>query len=66
MVTDIIEPHLIILFIEGLAEALHGWVKAYKPTTLQDAIMRARDLQDAVPKNQFPPKPTFPPKGKDT
>ena len=66
MVTDITEPRLIMLFTEGLAEPLCGWVKAYKPVTLQDAIGRARDLQDAVPKNRFPPKPAFPPKGKDT
>ena len=66
MVTNITEPRLIMLFIEGLAEPLRGWVKAYKPATLQDAIGRARDLQDAVPKNRFPPKPTFPSKGKDT
>ena len=66
MVTDITEPRLIMLFTEGLAEPLRGWVKAYKPVTFQDAIGRARDLQDAVPKNRFPPKPIFPPKGKDT
>ena len=34
MVTDITEPRLIMLFTEGLAESLRGWVKAYKPTTL--------------------------------
>ena len=34
MVTDIIEPQLIMLFTEGLAEPLHGWVKAYKRATL--------------------------------
>ena len=33
MVTDITEPRLIMLFIEGLAKPLHGWVKAYKPVT---------------------------------
>ena len=66
MVTDITEPRLIMLFTEGLAESLRGWVKAYKPATLQDAIGRAKDLQDTVLKNRFPPKPAFPPKGKDT
>ena len=55
-----------MLFIEGLAEPLRGWVKAYKPVTFQDAIGHARDLQDAVPKSRFPPKPIFPSKGKDT
>ena len=66
MVTDTTEPRLIMLFTEGLAEPLRGWVKAYKPATLMDAIWRARDLQNAVLKNRFPPKLSFPPKGKDT
>ena len=66
MVTDITEPHLIMLFTEGFVEPLRGWVKAYKPATLQDAIRRARDLQDAILKNRFPPNPAFPQKGKDT
>ena len=44
MVTDITEPRLIMLFTEGLAKPLRGWVKTYKPATLQDAIGRARDL----------------------
>jgi hypothetical protein len=65
MVTDISESRLVMLFTEALAEPLRGWVKAYKPTTLQDAISRTRDLQDAVPKSRFPPKPTFPIKDKD-
>jgi hypothetical protein len=32
--TDISEPRLIMLFIEGLTEPLRGWVKAYRPHTL--------------------------------
>jgi hypothetical protein len=32
--TEISEPRLIMLFIEGLTEPLRGWVKAYKPHTL--------------------------------
>ena len=66
MVMDITKPQLIMLFTKGLAEPLRGWVKAYKPVTFQDAIGHTRDLQDAVPKNKFPPMPIFPPKGKDT
>jgi hypothetical protein len=38
-VTDISEPGLIMLFTEGLIEPLRGWVKAYRPPTLQDAIL---------------------------
>lgn len=65
MGTDITEPRLIMLFTEGLVEPLCGWVKAYKPVTFQDAIGCARDLQDVVPKNRFPSKPIFLPKGKN-
>jgi hypothetical protein len=32
-VTDISEPRLIMLFIEGLTEPLRGWVKAYRLTS---------------------------------
>ena len=44
MVFDMSESRLIMLFTEALAEPLHGWVKAYKPITLQYAISRTRDL----------------------
>jgi hypothetical protein len=65
MVTDVSESRLIMLFVEALAEPLRGWVKAYKPTTLQDAIGRTRDLQEAVPKNRFPARPIIPLRDKD-
>ena len=66
MLSDIPEGRLVMLFVEGLMEPLRGWVKAYKPTSLQDAVNRARDMQDAIPKSWFPPKPTFTPKTKET
>ena len=40
-------------------------MKAYKPSTLQDAISQARDLQYSVPKNRFPLKTNFPVRDKD-
>jgi hypothetical protein len=49
-VTDISEPRLVMLFIEGLTEPLRGWVKAYRPHSLQDAIRCTRDLADSVQK----------------
>jgi hypothetical protein len=52
VVTDISEPRLIMLFTEGLTEPLRRWVKAYRPPTLQDAILRTRDLADSVPKTK--------------
>ena len=38
MVTDVSESRLTMLFTEVLTEPLRGWVKAYKPPMLQDAI----------------------------
>jgi hypothetical protein len=60
MVTDISEVCLVMLFVEGLFEPLHGWVKAYNLATLHDVVSRARDMQDVVTKSRFPPKPSFP------
>jgi hypothetical protein len=33
-VTNISEQRLVMLFIEGLAEPLRGWVEAFRPATL--------------------------------
>ena len=65
MVSDVSESRLIMLFTEALTEPLRGWVKVYKPSTLQDAISRARDLQDLVSKNRFPLKTNFLVRDKD-
>jgi hypothetical protein len=58
--TDISKPRLIMLFTEGLIEPLRGWVKAYRPPTLQDSILRTRDLADSVPKTKNFSKPFVP------
>lgn len=67
MVTDVLEAQLIMLFMEGLFETLHGWVRAYKPTSLQDAIFKTWDMIDAVPKNWafVPTRPTAPQGNRD-
>jgi hypothetical protein len=39
-VIDISEQSLVMLFTKGLSEPLRGWVNAFKPETLQDAIIR--------------------------
>jgi hypothetical protein len=65
VVTDISEPRLIMLFTEGLTEPLRGWVKAYKPPILQDAILRTRDLTDSVPKTKNFSKPFVPQRDQD-
>ena len=44
MLTDISESRLILFFIEIFVEPLKGLVKAYRPSTLQDALNMTRDL----------------------
>ena len=46
MVPDLSAARRVYMFIDGLEEPLHGLVKSTKPTTLQDGVERARDLQD--------------------
>jgi hypothetical protein len=65
IVSDISEQRLVMLFIEGLLEPLRGWVKDFKPETLQDAIVRTRDMEGTVPKTKIFSKPFIPQKGKD-
>ena len=66
MVPNLSATRRVYIFIGGLDEPPHGFVKSTKPTTLQDAIERARDIQDAFPKAKatFQHKPFFPSKGK--
>ena len=56
MVSDISKSQLIMVFTEALSKPLRGWVKAYRPITLQDAISRTLDLQDSMLKNKQPQK----------
>ena len=55
------------MYVEGLAEPLRGLVQSTKPSTLQDAISRTRDLEDVLPRTQtpYPQRQTFQCKGKD-
>ena len=50
MVPDLSIARRLYVFIDGLDECLHRLVKSTKPAILQDAIERARDLQDALKK----------------
>ena len=52
MVPNLSAVRMVYMFIDGLAEPLHGLVKYTKPTTLQYSIERAIDLQDALPKEK--------------
>jgi hypothetical protein len=53
---DMSSTRLMMLFTEGLMEPLKGWVKAFKPTNLQEAIWKTRDLGPAA-KPKFIPRP---------
>jgi hypothetical protein len=64
-VIDISKPRMIIIFTEGLTKPLRGWVKAYGPPTLQDAILHTRDLEDSVPKTKTFSKPFISQKDRD-
>jgi hypothetical protein len=65
MVQDISPIRLMILLIEGLMEPLKGWVKDFKPTNLQDAIWRMRDLGLAS-KTKFIPRQPLNVGGRDS
>ena len=47
MVPNLSATRRVYMLIYGLEEPLHGLVKSTKSTIVQDAIERARDLQDA-------------------
>ena len=59
-VSDISEHRLVMLFIEALTEPLRGWVKNFKPHTLQEAIVHTRDMGDSVLKPKTFTKPCVP------
>jgi hypothetical protein len=61
---DVSWSRLMMLFTEGLMEPLKGWVKAFKPTDLQDAIWRTRDLGLAA-SVKFVPRPPLNTGGRD-
>ena len=52
MVHDLSVASRVYMFIDGLEEPLYGLLKYTKPITLHDAIERAGDLQDALPKEK--------------
>jgi hypothetical protein len=63
MLIDIPQQRLVILFMEYLLEPLRGWVKDFRPTTLQKSIMRTQDMRNIVSK-KVPTKPFTPQGGK--
>ena len=53
MVPSISERRLVVLFMEGLTEPLKGWIKAFDPPSLQEAMRKARNMEFAAPANKF-------------
>lgn len=53
MVPNISERRLVVLFMEGLLEPLRGWIKAFDPLSLQEAMKKARSMEFATPSNKF-------------
>jgi hypothetical protein len=65
MVPDVSQARLLMLFTEGLMEPLHGWVNAFKPSNLHEAIWRTRDLMGSATKTKFTPRPPINQGGRD-
>jgi hypothetical protein len=47
-ISNISEHKSVMLFTEALTEPLRGWVKVFKPHTLQEAIVCTRDMGDSM------------------
>ena len=56
MVPDISDRRLVVLFTKGLSEPLKGWVKAFDPFNLQEAIKKARSMEQATLVNKYQSK----------
>jgi hypothetical protein len=52
-----------MIFMEDLTEPLRGWVKDFRPNTLQEAIMKTQDMAGTSPKKASS-KTFIPHKGK--
>lgn len=59
MIFDVSKTRLIVFFIQGLAEPLKGLVKAFNPSTLQEAINRALIFEDSVTRDRWGLKQTI-------
>jgi hypothetical protein len=65
VVSKISEHRLVMLFIEELTDALRGWVKDFKPHTLQDSIVHTRDTRDSTMQPKTFTKPFVPQRDKE-
>ena len=58
MVQDVSERRLVILFTEGLFKTLKGWIKAFDPPSLQEAMRKARSMELTAPSSKFTSRST--------
>ena len=58
MVQDVSKRRLVILFIEGLSEPLKGWIKAFEPPSLQEAMRKAQSMELIAPSSRSTPRST--------
>ena len=54
-----------MLFTKALTKPLRGSVKAFKPHTLQEAIVHTRDMEDTALKPKLVTKPFVPQRDRD-
>lgn len=47
MITNVAEDRIIHFFVKGLSDPIRGWVKAFKPQTVDEAVGRALDLESS-------------------
>jgi hypothetical protein len=66
MVPDMSESKILMMYRKELTEPLRGWVKAFKPKTLQDSIEHAIDLVGIASRNKITPTPLVIQRGKET
>lgn len=58
MVHDVSERRLVVLFTKGLSKSLKGWIMAFDPPSLQEAMKKARSMELTAPSSRFTSRST--------
>ena len=58
IVQDVSERRMVILFTEGFSEPLKGWIKAFDPPSLQEAMRKAQSMELTTPSSRFTSRST--------
>jgi hypothetical protein len=64
-ISNISEHRLVMFFSEALPKPLRGWVKYFKPHTLQEDIVRTREMGYSTLKPKPVTKPFVPQRDSD-